>query len=172
MCRITGIIDFNKTATTSNKQVIDSMRDTMTAGGPDDCGSFVYNIETCKIALGHRRLSIIDVSSNGHQPMLSGDDNIVIVFNGEIYNYEEIRDELIGFGIQFKTHSDTEVVIQAYIKWGISSLEKFIGMFAFLLLDKKANMMYAVRDRVGVTAIVWLHICNISVKDIAGCGCQ
>lgn len=131
------------------------MRDTMTYGGPDDCGSYVHENHNCKIALGHRRLSIIDVSVNGHQPMKSTDGNVVIIFNGEMYNYEEVRTQLSNNGVTFKTHSDTEVIIEAYNKWGIDCITRFIGMFAFLLLDKKQNLLYAVRDRAGVKPLYY-----------------
>jgi asparagine synthase (glutamine-hydrolyzing) len=154
MCRITGIIDF-KLNGPNNEAIINEMRDTMIYGGPDDCGSYVYEKENCKIALGHRRLSIIDVSLKGHQPMKSADENVVIVYNGEIYNYEEVKAELINIGIHFKTHSDTEVIIEAYNKWGIDCLNKFLGMFAFLLLDKKKNCLYVVRDRAGVKPLYY-----------------
>jgi len=154
MCRITGVIDFNK-KTINNNHIIDEMRDTMTYGGPDDCGSFIYENGNYRLALGHRRLSIIDVSINGHQPMKSSDENIVIAFNGEIYNYEEIKKQLLNTGVCFKTHSDTEVIIEAYKVWGIRCIEKFIGMFAFLLLDKNENNLYAVRDRAGVKPLYY-----------------
>ncbi len=155
MCRITGIIDFNKSIPFDTKSVVDNMRDTMSYGGPDDCGSYIYENQNVTLALGHRRLSIIDVSANGHQPMKSADENVVICFNGEIYNYEEIRTELVKAGIAFKTHSDTEVIIEAYNKWGIKCIDKFIGMFTFLLLDKKQNSLYAVRDRAGVKPLYY-----------------
>lgn len=154
MCRITGIIDFKNKAQ-DNKIIIDEMRDSMLYGGPDDCGSYQYEIENCSIALGHRRLSIIDVSVNGHQPMKSVDENVVIVFNGEMYNYEEVKAQLINSGVHFKTHSDTEVIIEAYNKWGIKCINKFIGMFSFLLLDKKEQTLYAVRDRAGVKPLYY-----------------
>jgi len=155
VCRITGIIDFKKQREINNESIIDIMRDTMTYGGPDDCGSYVYEDPNCKIALGHRRLSIIDVSINGHQPMKSADENVVIIFNGEMYNYEEVRTQLSNSGVTFKTHSDTEVIIEAYNKWGIHSINMFTGMFAFLLLDKKQNLLYAVRDRAGVKPLYY-----------------
>jgi asparagine synthase (glutamine-hydrolysing) len=149
MCRIVGEIDFNK-SNFQNITLIDDMRDTMSRGGPDDFGSWVDENDFCKMALGHRRLSIIDVSSQGHQPMVSDDGNIVISYNGEIYNYKELKDELIALGMKFKTNSDTEVIIQAYRKWGIGCLNKFIGMFSILLIDKNENTFYGIRDRAGV----------------------
>ncbi|HUS03582.1 MAG TPA: asparagine synthase (glutamine-hydrolyzing) [Chitinophagaceae bacterium] len=154
MCRITGIIDFRYKAQ-NNEIIIDEMRDSMIYGGPDDCGSYLCEMSNCSIALGHRRLSVIDVSINGHQPMRSADENVVIVYNGEMYNYEEVKTQLEHAGVHFKTQSDTEVIIEAYNKWGINCINKFIGMFAFLLLDKKQNFLYVVRDRAGVKPLYY-----------------
>ena len=157
MCRITGIIDFNKTIDYPLEDTIINMRDTMKAGGPDDAGFFIERKNEFIIAFGHRRLSIIDLSEGGHQPMISTDENVVITFNGEIYNYEEIRIELQKKGKIFVSHTDTEVILQAYQTWGINGINKFIGMFAFLLYDKKQNMVYAVRDRAGVKPLYYYH---------------
>ena len=143
MCRIVGEIDFNKSGA-KHITLIDDMRDTMVRGGPDDFGSWGYENDFCRMALGHRRLSIIDISRRGHQPMISDDGNIIISYNGEIYNYKELKSELMALGMKFETNSDTEVVIQAYKKWGIGCLNKFIGMFAILLIDKKENIFYGV----------------------------
>lgn len=106
-------------------------------------------------ALGHRRLSIVDLSAAGHQPMCTADRMVWITYNGEIYNYIEIRNELIALGINFKTHSDTEVILEAYRHWGINCLERFNGMFAFVLVDRTAKKMYAVRDRFGVKPLYY-----------------
>lgn len=106
-------------------------------------------------ALGHRRLSIVDLSAAGHQPMCTADHMVWITYNGEIYNYIEIRNELIALGSLFKTHSDTEVILEAYRHWGINCLERFNGMFAFVLLDRSAKKIYAVRDRFGVKPLYY-----------------
>lgn len=157
MCRIAGIIDFNSTLNYDIESTITAMRDTMRAGGPDDEGNYIQQKENYQLAFGHRRLSIIDISTCGHQPMLSSDDSVVIIFNGEIYNYKEIKSELIQSGFSFTTNSDTEVIIKAYQAWGINSINKFIGMFAFLLFDKKEQTIYAVRDRAGVKPLYYYH---------------
>lgn len=102
------------------------------------------------IAFAHRRLSIIDLSESGHQPMCDTGANYWITFNGEVYNYIEIRDELKSKGHVFVTQTDTEVVLEAYKEWGVDCLQKFNGMFAFALLDKKNNQVFCARDRVGV----------------------
>lgn len=161
MCRITGFIDFNKTISYDIKNTITLMRDSMKEGGPDDKGNFTEVNNYYSLAFGHRRLSIIDISSAGHQPMFSSDNNIILNFNGEIYNYKEIRNELIQKGHSFKTHSDSEVIIEAYRAWGITSINKFIGMFAFLLFDKKKQMVFAVRDRAGVKPLYYYNNENL-----------
>ncbi|WP_456457114.1 asparagine synthase (glutamine-hydrolyzing) [Nitratifractor sp.] len=119
--------------------------------GPDDSGvvagrGFIF---------GHRRLSIIDLDSHAKQPMVSADGNCVVIFNGEIYNYIEIRENLVKKGYRFKTASDTEVLLNAFIEYGIGCLEKFIGMFAFAIHDKKANTTYIVRDRLGIKPLYY-----------------
>ncbi len=150
MCRITAIVDFKGGTGYDKATVIRSMRDTMAAGGPDDSGEWTYDHSGCSIAMGHRRLSIIDTSSNGHQPMHSAEDRLSICYNGEIYNYQEVKNVLITKGYTFRTHSDTEVILQAYTEWGMNCLSHFTGMFAFFLFDKANNEFYAVRDRAGV----------------------
>jgi asparagine synthase (glutamine-hydrolysing) len=120
--------------------------------------SFVFNpntaIQNCDagyyIAFGHRRLSIIDLSEAGHQPMCDTSSDYWITFNGEIYNYLELKEELKNKGHQFVTQTDTEVIIKAYKEWGVECLRKFNGMFAFALLDRKTNQVFCARDRAGV----------------------
>jgi asparagine synthase (glutamine-hydrolysing) len=108
-------------------------------------------------ALGHRRLSIIDLSPAGHQPMCSADGRYWITYNGEIYNYIEIRAELVKRGKQFKTHSDTEVILAAYQEWGKAALHRFNGMFAFVIYDTQQYTFFAARDRFGVKPLYYWH---------------
>src|SRR3989338_124653 len=115
MCGIIGIL-----GKLPEKNIVEQARDTMVHRGPDDAGIY-YNLQA-GIALGQRRLSIIDLSSAGHQPMISNDGRYIIVFNGEIYNYQEIKKELNNY--QFKTESDTEVLLAAFIKWGSGCLQR------------------------------------------------
>jgi asparagine synthase (glutamine-hydrolysing) len=109
------------------------------------------------LCMGHRRLSILDISYLGHQPMSDLSKNIWIAYNGEIYNFKELRDELQQLGHKFKSHTDTEVIIYAYIEWGIESIQKFNGMFAFSLYDNLKKKFYLVRDRYGIKPIYY-HI--------------
>ena len=161
MCRIAGLIDFNKSIDYPVEAIISKMRDSMQAGGPDDSGNFIEQNQNNTIAFGHRRLSIIDLSDCGHQPMRTEDGNAVISFNGEIFNYKEIKTELQASGVSFQFDNDTEVILKAYQKWGIGCIHKFIGMFAFILYDKKKNAVYAVRDRAGVKPLYYYHHDNL-----------
>ena len=129
MCRITGILEF--TNNSISQDVLIKMRDSLSSGGPDSAGIFIEGM----VGLAHRRLSIIDLSESGSQPMISG--KWVKSYNGEIYNYKEIREKLIKFSYSFNTQTDTEVVIKAIDKWGINAMTYFRGMFAFALWDKE-----------------------------------
>jgi asparagine synthase (glutamine-hydrolysing) len=131
------------------------MTDRMPWRGPDGQGCLV--LENDGIGLGHRRLSIIDLSSAGAQPMQSADGRYVIVFNGEIYNYLEIRRELLTRGHVFRSHSDTEVLLQAYICWGPQCLERFVGMFAFAIWNRQTRELFAARDRLGIKPFYYFY---------------
>ena len=154
MCGISGFIDFNKKST---KETLVKMTDAMLHRGPDDSGYEVWESEKAKIGFGQRRLSIIDLSLLGHQPMQSADGRWKIVFNGEIYNYKEIQKELIDLGYTFKSNSDTEVIIYAFDKWGKQAVHKFIGMFAFALYDLHSDTVSIYRDRAGVKPLYYYY---------------
>jgi asparagine synthase (glutamine-hydrolysing) len=124
-----------------------TMRDTMIHRGPDDAGVFLSH--DGRIGLAHRRLAIIDLSPGGHQPMLDESGELCIVFNGEIYNYKELRWELKNKGHSFRSASDTEVILAAYREWGTDCLQRFNGMFAFGLYDSKKRRIFLARDRAG-----------------------
>ena len=113
------------------------------------------NQKSWNLFFGHRRLSIIDVTPSGHQPMVSLNKHVWIAFNGEIYNYRDIKAQLVGLGYSFTTSSDTEVIINAYQEWGIRCIEKFNGMFAFSLWDKHKNKVFLARDRFGVKPLYY-----------------
>ncbi len=119
--------------------------------GPDGDGIFVCG----DASLGHTRLSIIDLSEKASQPMFSQDESLVLVFNGEIYNFQEIRDELRKKGHQFRSNSDSEVIISAYQEYGAECLQKFNGIFAFAIYDKKDNSLFVARDRVGIKPLYY-----------------
>jgi len=118
--------------------------------GPDGTGIFLDE----KISLGHNRLSIIDLSEAASQPMFSPDGNLAIIFNGEIYNFSEIKKELKDF-YQFKTHSDTEVILAAYKKWGAEAVKKFNGIFTFAIWDKTKEELFLARDHVGLKPLYY-----------------
>ncbi len=143
MCGISGVI--NKENISVENQLIKSMNDRISHRGPDGEGFFFG----ANFAFGHRRLSILDLSSDGSQPMVYHEKN-VITFNGEIYNYIELRDELKEKGYQFYTQTDTEVILAAYDCWGEHCVERFNGMWSFVIYDKERNKLFASRDRFGV----------------------
>jgi asparagine synthase (glutamine-hydrolysing) len=145
MCGIAGFIDFTKK---SNKEHVDAMIETLYHRGPDGGDSMVIENENYTAGLGHRRLAIIDVSSAANQPMQF--ENLWITFNGEIYNFQEIKNELIQLGHTFKTSSDTEVMLHSFSKWGVNCVNKFIGMFAFVILNTQTHELTCIRDRAGV----------------------
>ena len=118
MCGIAGFIDFKKS---SDLDQLRKMTDTVTHRGPDDSGYEILEHQIANIGFGFRRLSIIDLSPTGHQPMHFEEAGLTIVFNGEIYNYKELRTELIAHGFQFNSTSDTEVILKSYCKWGVQT---------------------------------------------------
>ncbi len=142
-----GIVGFNSKKT----EVLDAMLKSIHHRGPDDSGTF----EDAHISLGHARLSILDLSAHGHQPMSY--EHLEMVFNGEVYNFQEIRLELEADGYSFVSDSDSEVVLKSFHKWGKSAVDRFIGMFAFAIYDKQAKEMYIFRDRVGVKPLYYYH---------------
>lgn len=150
MCAICGIISKFDVDTNA---ILQSMLDSMKHRGPDDFGIWESKID--RLGVGHRRLSIIDLSSAGHQPMITEDGRYVIAYNGEVYNFLEIRKELESFGFHFKSKCDTEVVLKSFIKWGIKAIDKFNGMFAFSIWDNRNKELFIVRDRLGVKPIYY-----------------
>ncbi|AKQ44800.1 asparagine synthase [Rufibacter radiotolerans] len=145
MCGIAGFVDFNNN---SNEQTLASMAQCVSHRGPDGQGIFFRQAASAQVGLGHRRLSIIDLSTSANQPMSYQD--LHVVFNGEIYNYNEIREDLILKGHQFQTHSDTEVILHAWKEWGETSIHHWRGMFAIVLFDETAQEIICIRDRAGV----------------------
>ena len=150
MCGITGIWDFKDKI---SPQILEKMTDALNHRGPDDSGIFI-DVKN-NIGFGHRRLSIIDLSPAGHQPMPNADETVWVTFNGEIYNFKEIREELEKSGRRFKSGSDTEVIITAYEEWGMESIKRYRGMFAFAIWDKRKEKLFLVRDRAGVKPLYY-----------------
>ncbi|MDC0348964.1 asparagine synthase (glutamine-hydrolyzing) [Alphaproteobacteria bacterium] len=155
MCGITGFWDFeNKTSNPERKSIICNMTQEILSRGPDGDG-FWLDAES-GFTLGHRRLSVIDLSNQSSQPMISRCERFILSYNGEVYNFPEIKADLELKGIVFKTHSDTEVVLEACIFYGVfSASRKFIGMFSFSLWDRREKKVHLVRDRLGIKPLYW-----------------
>src|SRR5881227_4209507 len=152
MCGIAGLITHNP------EMRIGAMLRAIEHRGRDDEGIWTsqpIDAEEQRVCLGHRRLSIIDTSSAGHQPMPTRDGRFVVILNGEIYNYRELREQLIAKGHQFRTQTDTEVLITAWQQWGEEALPRLNGMFAFALWDDQQHSLFLVRDRVGIKPLYY-----------------
>ena len=149
MCGIAGIFDLRQRGDIA-RDVLERMGEVQRHRGPDDDG---YHVEP-GVGLAFRRLSIIDLST-GHQPIYNEDGSVVVIFNGEIYNYRALVDELAGLGHVFRTRSDTEVIVHAWEAWGEACVERFRGMFAFALYDRNAETLFLARDRLGVKPLYY-----------------
>ncbi|TAN03008.1 MAG: asparagine synthase (glutamine-hydrolyzing) [Rhodanobacteraceae bacterium] len=163
MCGIAAIIRFDHCP--PSRDALHRLSDSMRHRGPDDEGLFVHE----NVGLAFRRLSIIDLSRSGHQPMESDSGRFVIVFNGEIFNYLELRAELEALGYKFRSNSDTEVLLNAYIEWDVACLDKFNGMWAFAILDKHTGRFFCARDRFGVKPLYYLRTakCMVFASEVA-----
>lgn len=176
MCGISGIVSFKGAL---DPKLIVAMTDIVHYRGPDDFGYVCGDMENrtaipfkdtgellaspvkrWTLLLGHRRLSIIDLSERGHQPMFYGDGRLWLSYNGEIYNYIELREELKSKGYVFRTNTDTEVILASYQEWGIDCLTRFNGMWAFALLDLKRRALFCARDRLGVKPFYYHYTKN------------
>lgn len=145
MCGIVGFISNKKIEPT----ILDEMVNSITHRGPNDNGYCDYLIDEQHLFFGHTRLSILDVSSHAHQPMISEDDNYILIYNGEVYNYIELKNELKLLGYEFESTGDTEVVLKSFIEWGNGCFEKFNGMWALAIYNKKTKKLVLSRDRMG-----------------------
>ena len=149
-----GIVGYWSHRDLSHEKVIKKMASTLAYRGPDDSGS--WHDSSCGLALGHRRLAIVDLSPLGHQPMKDSTGRFVISFNGEIYNFPQIRRELQEMGVSFRSSTDTEVILASVLKWGLeAAIQRFIGMFAFALWDNRDRTLYLVRDRLGIKPLYY-----------------
>jgi asparagine synthase (glutamine-hydrolysing) len=151
MCGITGIINLNQNAVSEDQ--IRTMMSLMKHRGPDDEGTFMED----NTGLGFVRLSILDLSPAGHQPMFSQDGRYVIIFNGEVFNYLELKKDLEQLGHTFKTNTDTEVVLAAYIEWGENCLNRFNGMWGLAIYDREEKSIFITRDRYGIKPLYYLQ---------------
>jgi asparagine synthase (glutamine-hydrolysing) len=149
MCGICGELRFDDQA--PDLVAVERMKGRLARRGPDDEGSW----NAGPIALGHRRLAIIDLSRQAHQPMVDDELGLALVFNGTIYNYPALREELIGRGYEFFSHGDTEVILKAYAEWGERCVERFSGMFAFALWDLRQRLLFMARDRLGIKPLYY-----------------
>lgn len=155
MCGISGIILKNKVEAGALEKDIKAMSNLIIHRGPDAEGYFLGN----NFAFGHRRLSILDLSPEGNQPMKHfNSDDYVITYNGEVYNYIELREELIKSGCHFNTNTDTEVILAAYKTWGESCVSKFNGMWAFAIYDNSRNIIFCSRDRFGIKPFYYANL--------------
>jgi asparagine synthase (glutamine-hydrolysing) len=155
MCGITGFWSFtDRLSSGSLDRIAVEMANQLTSRGPDSSG--VWCQTEVQLAFGHRRLSIVDLSEAGHQPMISASGRFVITYNGEVYNASELREDLLGKGYSFRGHSDTEVILAACEAYGlIDATKKLIGMFAFALWDEQDHKLHFVRDRLGIKPLYW-----------------
>ena len=156
MCGIAGFLGIGSRLDEA-RAVLYSMTDQLKHRGPDDEGHWID--PDAEIALGHRRLSIVDLSPTGHQPMRSASGRYITVLNGEIYNFRDLRAELQGLGAVFRGNSDTEVALAAFDRWGIDqAVRRLVGMFAFAVWDKRDRILHLIRDRVGEKPLYYAHL--------------
>ena len=149
MCGISGIVS-SQIPQPELSSIAQRMANAQAHRGPDDSGVWAEG----PAALSHRRLSIIDLSPGGHQPMASADGRYVITYNGEIYNYRELREQL---NYPFHTQSDTEVLLAAFAQWGPACLQRLHGMFGFAIWDRQAQSLFVARDRMGIKPVYFAH---------------
>jgi asparagine synthase (glutamine-hydrolysing) len=149
MCGITGFV--NTDGEPASPIILQRMMDMIAHRGPDGEGLYTQG----PVGLGHRRLSIIDLSPAGHQPMMSADGRLIIIYNGETYNFQELRLELETRGHQFRSRTDTEVVLTAYMEWGEKALDRLNGMFAFAVWDRLRKELFLARDRYGIKPLYY-----------------
>ena len=152
MCGICGIVDFSEISI--DEAVVRAMTRTLHHRGPDDQGIAV----SCAMGFGHTRLSIIDLTATGHQPMHSPDGQVTLVYNGEIYNFADLRETLKQDGHVFLGRSDSEVVLHAYLRWGADAFRRFNGMFALAIWDARTETLYLARDRFGIKPLYYYRL--------------
>src|SRR3989338_4763382 len=162
MCGIVGILNFNRQPVAYNQ--IKAMTDSLVHRGPDGDGQYIDD----GVGLGHRRLAIIDLSPAGHQPMQIPSGRFTITYNGEVYNFKEIRVELESLGHQFLSGTDTEVVLKYYAEWQENCVQKFNGMFAFAIWDNQEKKLFLARDRYGIKPLYYYksHLAFVFASEV------
>ena len=156
MCGITGFIDSNSNNSANIHTTVKKMTNLITHRGPDSSGSWISDCQ--RVCLGNRRLSILDLSNNGHMPFMCNDKRFIISYNGEIYNFRKIRAELVAKGYQFRSNTDTEVILAALKFWGFDNMiARVIGMFAFVIYDTQEEKIYLARDRLGEKPLYYFY---------------
>src|SRR5579872_1010829 len=154
MCGIAGFWQ-SKRGSEHPLEILKRMGTAILHRGPDDSGEF--HDPASGVGFAFRRLAILDLTPEGHQPMVSASGRFVMEFNGEVYNYEEIRSELTG--VSWRGHSDTEVMLASFERWGVeAAVRRFVGMFAFALWDRQERKLYVVRDRLGIKPVYYGHV--------------
>ena len=149
MCGVSAIYEFNRDGF-KGKKTLELMNASQHHRGPDGNGIFINEY----VGLGHNRLAIIDIAT-GQQPLIDATNRVAVTYNGEIYNFKALKAELITLGFSFNTDSDTEVIVNAWLAWDVKCVDKFNGMFAFVLWDKSTNTLFAARDRLGIKPLHW-----------------
>ena len=150
-----GILGWLRSPGESSERELRAAADLIAHRGPDDRGT--YEDTSVGLALGHNRLSIIDLSAAGHQPMRNEDDSVVLVFNGEIYNFRELRDQLVSAGHTVRSKTDSEVLVHGYEEWGDGLVERLCGMFAFAIWDPRRRRLFLARDPMGIKPLYYWH---------------
>lgn len=169
MCGIVGIMRFDGGSIDEKRLTL--MRDTMTHRGPDNGANYISPRGVSPgVGLGHRRLSILDITTRGHQPMGSDDGRYRVVYNGEVYNFMEIREELKGKGYRFSSSTDTEVILNAYREWGDGVVKRISGMFAFGIWDEEERSLFIIRDPMGIKPLYYYYDkdCFIFASELKG----
>ena len=159
MCGIIGIASVSKC---KDRTWLKIGRDAMQHRGPDDVGEWWS--DNGQVGLGHRRLSIVDLSPGGHQPMQDAERGLTIAFNGEIYNFRDLKKQLSSFGYTFRSKSDTEVILAAYDRWGNDCLSHLNGMFAIAIFDARRNKILLARDRAGEKPLFYRFEAGKSIR--------
>ncbi|HPU24194.1 MAG TPA: asparagine synthase (glutamine-hydrolyzing), partial [Candidatus Kapabacteria bacterium] len=148
MCGIAGIFNYSGRQNAISHEILKQMSDCIIERGPDSDGAYISDDELC--GMSFRRLAIVDLSSNGNQPMQTADGQFSIVFNGEIYNHLDVRKQLVELGFNYRSRTDTETILYGFARWGKGVLQKLLGMWAIAIYDNRRQELFLARDRIGI----------------------